>query len=117
MLLFRKLTMPVCPHCDTEYEKETDTCPTCQRTHPAEYGDWSVVESVPNELVGNILQSVLAEDGIPVYLRPHDVPYYGGVKGNAGQSEWGDLLVPLNLRQQAQQCLKTYLESLQEDES
>ena len=81
-----------------------------------EYGDWYVVESVPNELAGNILQSVLEDAGIPVYLRCHDVPYYGGIiKGNAWQSEWGDVLVPMNLLPQAQKHLKAYFDSLRDD--
>lgn len=111
--------MPFCTRCNTEYEVEASSCPTCSETSDipsevTEYGDWAVVESVPNELVGNILQSVLEEEGIPVYLRCHDVPYYGGVKGNAGNSEWGDVLVPANLQQRAQAYLKAYLESLQD---
>ena len=76
--------------------------------------DWYTVESVPNELAGNILQSVLKEDGIPAYLRCHEVPYYGGVKGNLGQSEWGDVLVPVELLPQARECLKVYFDSLQD---
>ena len=114
--------MPFCPQCNAEYKTEISTCSDCQvalvprliQTEVTEYGDWSVVESVPNETVGNILQSVLEDDGIPVYLRCHEGPYYAGVKGNAGQSEWGDVLVPVNLMSQAKECLKTYFESLQD---
>jgi hypothetical protein len=85
------------------------------QTEFTEYGDWYAVESVPNELAGNILQSVLKDDGIPVYLRCHDVPYYGGVKGNAAESEWGDVLVPVNLLPQARESLKAYFDSLKEE--
>lgn len=84
------------------------------QTEVTEYGDWNTLESVPNELAGNILQGVLEEDGIPVYLRCHEVPYYGGVKGNVGQSEWGDILVPADLLSQARECLKVYFDSLQD---
>jgi hypothetical protein len=56
----------------------------------------------------------LEDKGIPVYLRCHDVPYYGGVKGNATQSEWGDVLVPMNLLSQARESLQAYFDSLQE---
>ena len=114
--------MPFCPHCNAEYTSEVSICSDCQvtlvpqpiRTEVTEYGDWDTLESVPNELAGNILQSVLAEDGIPAYLRCHEVPYYGGVKGNFGESEWGDILVPANLLPQARACLKVYFESLQD---
>ena len=115
--------MPFCPQCDTKYKEAILTCPECQvdllpqaaQTEIPEYGDWYAIESVPNELAGNILQSVLEDDGIPVYVRCHEVPNYGGVKGNASQSEWGDILVPVNLVLGARECLKTYFDSLKED--
>ena len=114
--------MPFCPQCNAEYKSEVSICSDCKvqlvpelmQTEVTEYGDWCVVESVPNELAGNILQSVLEEEGIPVYLRCHDVPYYGGVKGSPTKSEWGDVLVPNNLLPQAQKSLQTYFDSLQE---
>ena len=114
--------MPFCPQCNAEYKPEVLMCSDCKvqlvpelvQTDVTEYGDWCVVESVPNELAGNILQSVLQEEGIPVYLRCHEVPYYGGVKGNIRQSEWGDVLVPVNLLPQAQASLQAYFDSLQE---
>ena len=115
--------MPFCPQCNTKYREAISTCPDCQvdlvpqaaQTEIPEYGDWYALESVPNELAGNILQSVLEDDGIPVYVRCHEVPNYGGVKGNASQSEWGHILVPVNLVPRARECLKTYFDSLKED--
>ena len=114
--------MPYCPQCNAEYKPEVAMCSDCKvhlvpeliQTEVTEYGDWYAVESVPNELAGNILRSVLEEEGIPVYLRCHNVPYYGGVKGNATQSEWGDVLVPINLLPQARKSLQSYFDSLQE---
>ena len=114
--------MSFCPRCKAEYKAGVLICSDCKvqlvpelmQAEVREYGDWSVVESVPNELAGNILQSVLEDEGIPVYLRCHDVPYYGGVKGNAAESEWGDVLVPLNLLPQARASLQAYFESLHE---
>ncbi len=114
--------MPFCPQCNAEYKPEVSMCADCQvqlvpermQTEVTEYGDWYAVESVPNEMAGNILQSVLEEDGIPVYLRCHEVPYYGGVKGNLTESEWGDVLVPSNLLSQARKSLKAYFDSLQD---
>lgn len=114
--------MPFCPQCNAEYKPEVSICADCQvqlvpermQTEVTEYGDWYAVESVPNEMAGNILQSVLEDDGIPVYLRCHEVPYYGGVKGNLTESEWGDVLVPSNLLSQARESLKAYFDSLQD---
>ena len=114
--------MPFCPQCSAEYKPEVLTCSDCKvqlvpepiQIEVTEYGDWCVVESVPNELAANILQGVLEEEGIPVYLRCHDVPYHPGVKGSPTQSEWGDVLVPNNLLPQAQKSLQTYFDSLQE---
>lgn len=114
--------MPFCPQCKAEYKPEVSICSDCKaqlvpeliQTEVREYGDWYAVESVPNELVGNILRGVLEAKGIPVYLRSHNVPYYGGVKGNATQSEWGDVLVPVNVLPQARESLQAYFDSLQE---
>lgn len=114
--------MPFCPQCNAEYKIEVSMCSDCQvqlvpermQTEVTAYGDWYAVESVPNEMAGNILRSVLEEDGIPVYLRCHEVPYYGGVKGNLTESEWGDVLVPSNLLPQARESLKAYFDSLQD---
>ncbi len=79
-----------------------------------ESDNWHAIESVPNEVAGNIIKSVLEEAGIAVYLRPHDTPAYGGaLKGNAGKSEWGDVLVPADSLPQARECLKTYFDSLE----
>ncbi len=115
--------MPFCPQCNATYKEAISICPECQvdlvpqaaQTEISEYGDWYAIESVPNELVGNILQSVLEDDNIPVYVRCHDVPYYGGVKGNAKESEWGNILVPTNLVPRARECLKAYFDSLKEE--
>ncbi len=114
--------MPFCSQCNVTYKEAISICPDCQidlvpqaaQTEISEYGDWYAIESVPNELAANILQSVLEDSNIPVYVRCHDVPNYGGVKGNATQSEWGDILVPTNLVPQARECLKAYFDSLKE---
>ncbi len=114
--------MLFCPQCNAEYKPEVSMCSDCnvglvpelRQTEVTEYGDWYAVESVPNEVAGNILQNVLENEGIPVYLRCHETPNYGGVKGNAAASEWGDLLVPIDLLPQAREALETYFNSLQE---
>lgn len=114
--------MPFCPQCKTEYKEDVLTCTECQGdllpglvpAQVPESADWYVVESVPNEVAGHILKSVLEDDGIAVYLRSHEMPAYGGIKGNAGKSEWGDILVPGFCVQRARECLKAYFDSLQE---
>ena len=97
------------------------TCPECQEdlipclapTQVPESVDWCVVESVSNEVAGLILQSVLEDEGIEVFLRSHEMPA-PGIKGNVGKSEWGDILVPTYNVQFAQECIKDYYDSLKE---
>ncbi len=79
-----------------------------------EYGDWCLVESVPHAGAGNIVKAVLEDAGIPVYVRCHEVPYYAGVMGDVGASEWGDVLVPAGFVVRARECLHAYFESLDE---
>jgi hypothetical protein len=115
--------MPFCPECNTDYKDEVMTCPECQEdlipclapTQVPESVDWCVVESVSNEVAGLILQSVLEDEGIEVFLRSHEMPAYAGIKGNVGKSEWGDILVPTYNVQFAQECIKDYYDSLKED--
>ena len=115
--------MPFCPQCKTEYEEDVLTCSECQGdllpglvpAQVPESVDWYVVESVPNEVAGHILKSVLEDEGIHVYLRTHEMPAHGAIKGNVGKSEWGDILVPGFSVQRARECLKAYLDSLKED--
>ncbi len=115
--------MPFCPECNTNHKDGVLTCPKCQEdllpglapTQVPESVDWYVVKSVPNEVAGLILKSVLEDDGIEVYLRSHEMPACGGIKGNATKSEWGDILVPTYSVQLARDCLKAYLDSLKED--
>ena len=115
--------MPFCPQCDTKYQENISTCPDCKEdvipslapTQGAERVGWYAIESVPDEVAGNILKSVLEDEGIDVYLRSHDMPAHGGIKGNAAKSEWGDILVPTNCVARARECLKTYFASIQEN--
>lgn len=114
--------MPFCPQCNVEYKEDILTCSDCQEdllpgVIPAEVlvsGEWYTIESVPNEVAGHILKSVLEDNDIDVYLRCHDLPAHGGVKGNIGKSEWGDILVPGYAVHIARECIKSYFESLQE---
>ena len=77
--------------------------------------DWYEVQSVPNEVAGYILKSVLEDEGIEVFLRSNEIPGYGGLKGTLVKSEWGDILVPTYSVQRAQECIKDYFDSLDED--
>ncbi len=115
--------MPFCPECSTEHTVETPICPDCQvelvpavaPTQLPEAIDWYAIESVPNEVAGNILKSVLETEGIDVYLRCNEMPAYGGaIMGNVGKSEWGDILVPVASISRARACLKNYFDSLLE---
>ena len=115
--------MPFCPECNTDYKEDVLICLECNEdllpglapTQGAESVDWYTVKSVSNEVAGHILKSVLEDEGIEVYLRSHEMPAVGGIKGNAGESEWGDLLVPTYSVQHALECIKAYFDSLNED--
>lgn len=115
--------MPFCPQCNTEYKEEVLTCSKCEGdllpglvpAQVPESVNWYVVQSVPSEVAGHILKSVLEDEGINVYLRSHEMPAYGGIKGNAAKSEWGDILVPGYAVLLARECLKAYFDSLKEN--
>ena len=115
--------MPFCPECNTESKDDSLTCSECNvdllpglaPTQVPEPVDWCVVRPVPNEITGYILKSVLEDEGIEVYLRSHEIPVYGGIKGTASKSEWGDILVPTYSVQQARECIQEYLDSISGD--
>ena len=115
--------MPFCPECNIDYKEDVLTCSTCNEdlipglvpTQVPERVEWYAVKSVSNEIAGHILKNVLEDEGIEVYLRSHEMPAIGGIKGNAAKSEWGDILVPTYSVQRALECIKTYFDSLNED--
>lgn len=115
--------MPFCPQCKIEFEQDSTECIECEEELlpsliPAQVpgdADWHVVESVPNEVAGYILMNVLEDEGIHVYLRSNEIPAYGGIKGNPGKSEWGDILVPGYSVQIARETIKSYFDSLKEE--
>lgn len=115
--------MPYCPECNVEYKENVTTCSKCNDDLlpdivPAQGQgtvDWYVVHSVPNEVSGYILKSVLEDEGIEVFLRSNEIPAYGGLKGTLVKSEWGELLVPTYSIQRAMECIKQYLDSLDDD--
>ncbi|MCG9128730.1 hypothetical protein JT359_14125 [Candidatus Poribacteria bacterium] len=115
--------MPFCPQCKTEFEQDITECIECEEellpslipAQVPEAADWQVVESVPNDVAGYILKSVLEDEGIQVYLRCNEIPAYGGIKGNPGKSEWGDILVPGFSVQFARETIKSYFDSLKEE--
>ena len=114
--------MPYCPECDTEYKENVMSCSECNvdllpglvPTQGRGAVDWYVVQSVPNEVAGYILKSVLEDEGIEVFLRSNEIPAYGGIKGTLVKSEWGDILVPTYSVQRALECIKEYFASLDE---
>ena len=116
-------TMPYCPDCKTYFNEDIMICSKCNgdllpgivSSQVSESVDWYVVQSVPNEVVGYILKSVLEDEGIEVYLRSFEIPFWGGVKGTSGKSEWGDLLVPTYSVQQALECIKNYYASIKDN--
>ena len=115
--------MPYCPECNAEFKEDVMICSKCDvdllpglvSTQMSDSVGWYVVQSVPNEVVGYILKSVLEDEGIEVYLRSNEIPAYGGLKGTLVKSEWGDLLVPTYSVQRALECIKDYFASIKED--
>lgn len=117
------MIMPFCPECNTEYKQNTLTCSKCNEdllpslapAHGLESVDWIVVKSVSNEVAAHILTNVLKDEGIEVFLRSNEIPLSGGIKGNAAKSEWGDILVPTYSVTHAQECIKAYFDSLNQE--
>lgn len=115
--------MPYCPECSKEFKEDVMVCSKCNvdllpgivSTQMADSVDWIIVQSVPNEIVGYILKSVLEDEGIEAYLRSNEIPAYGGLKGTLAKSEWGDLLVPTYSLQRATECIKAYFASLEDN--
>ena len=115
--------MPFCPDCSRTFKEQDMTCKQCHvdllpDLAPAQVSEsvgWYSVCSVPNEVAGYILRSVLEDKGIQVYLQSNEMSFYGGIKGHPGKSEWGDIIVPTNSVKRAQDCIKAYYDSLKED--
>ena len=69
------LTMPYCPECKTDYKEKVMICSKCNvdllpglvPTQERGAVDWYEVQSVPNEVAGYILKSVLEDEGIEVF--------------------------------------------------
>ena len=114
--------MPFCPDCKRIYKEDKLTCEKCHvdllpdlaPAHVPDAVGWYIVYSVPNEVAGYILRSVLEDEGIQVYLRSNEMSFFGDIKGHPGRSEWGDLLVPSHSVRRAQDCIKAYYDSLKE---
>ena len=96
-------------------ECNVDLLPSLVPTEGQGAVDWYVVQSVPNEVAGYILKSVLEDEGIEVFLRSNEIPAYGGLKGTLVKSEWGDILVPTYSVQRALESIKEYFDSLEEN--
>ncbi len=114
--------MPFCPDCRKTFQDDVLTCDECYvdllpDLAPAqfsEYVNWQIVCSVPNEVAGYILRSVLEDEGLQVHLYSHEMPFCGGIKGHPGKSEWGDILVPADSVRHAHDCINTYYDSIRE---
>ena len=112
--------MPFCPQCNAEYIEGVLICADCQvvlvperRTEDAvEYISWEVVHQVPNEVVGNIIMSVLKSAGFDAILRSHEVVAHGGL---SPKPQWGDILVRSGDLDRAEEFLNVYISSLSDD--
>ena len=112
--------MSFCPECSAEYTSNVLICADCQvelvlerpPEDTAEYVDWEVVQEIPNEFVGNLIQGVLEGEGIEAVVRPHEISALGGIRL---ESEWGEVLVHADQVQNAKMVVQDYLESLPAD--
>ncbi|MCZ6677286.1 MAG: hypothetical protein O7E52_08555 [Candidatus Poribacteria bacterium] len=109
--------MPFCPQCKTEYTEGILMCADCQvelvperpPEETFEYVDWEVVQEVPSEFVGNMIQGVLEGEGIDTVVRPYEIGALGGVRL---EPEWGEVLVRHDDLQNAKAIVDEYLANL-----
>lgn len=114
--------MPFCPQCDAEYIEKFSICADCQvalvperkSEDTVEYISWEVVHQVPNEVVGNIIKSVLESAGFDVLLRSYEVVAHGGL---SPKPQWGDILVRSDNLESAEAIVNAYISSLAEDDA
>ena len=112
--------MPFCPQCNAEYIEDVSICADCQvalvperqTEDTVEYINWEVVHQVPNEVVGNIIKSVLESAGFDALLRSHEVVAHGGL---SPKPQWGDILVRSDDLERAEEIVNAYITSLSED--
>ena len=112
--------MPFCPQCNAEYIEDVSMCADCQlplvperlAEDELEYINWEVVHQVPNEVVGNIIKSVLESAGVDAILRSHEVVAHGGL---SPKPQWGDILVRSGDLESAEEIVNAYIASLSED--
>ena len=114
--------MPFCPQCNAEYIENVSICADCQVAlvperqieDAVEYINWEVVHQVPNEVVGNIIKSVLESAGFDVLLRSYEVVAHGGL---SPKPQWGDILVRGDDVEGAEGIINAYISSLSEDDA
>jgi hypothetical protein len=112
--------MPFCPQCNAEYTEHILICADCRvalvperpTEETVEYINWEIVHQVPNEVVGNIIKSVLESAGFDVMLRSHEVVAHGGL---SPKPYWGDILVRRDELESAEELVSAYIASLSED--
>lgn len=114
--------MPFCPQCNAEYLENFSICADCQvalvperkTKDTVEYINWEVVHQVPNEVVGNIIKSVLESAGFDVLLRSYEVVAHGGL---SPKPQWGDILVRSDDTESAEAIVNSYISSLSQDDA
>lgn len=73
-----------------------------------------VVHTAGSEVEAVMIQGILESAGIPVALRPQQIPGYGEVLESA-TGVWGDLLVPDEEEAEARELIADYLAALRDE--
>lgn len=72
--------------------------------------DFLNIESVyraPNEMTAQIIRGLLESEGIPVFIKSLQIPWYDGIM-TAAEGYWGDIMVTEDLAEKAKMIIKAY---------
>lgn len=108
--------MAWCPDCGREYGPGTVACPECRSMladePPVRRADVVVCHRVPDAASGALLCGVLENNGVTAVLRSARLPGYGDIRRDWATHAWGEILVPGEALEEAQEIISDYLAAL-----